>query len=211
MASRKRRASEALPSDPQVLLDYLMLYETMIAVQTLSLMDTSKTLMMIQQPTSVGYVSNHNSSLHTAQICPVHLRYLHQLQEALQHKLITSTVQPPLRATISSQPTNTYAIPSPIVFTWDEKETLMETVIKQSREVEMDRGKKRSFDTAFKLKVVDCTEKSTNQGAAAKYKVDKKSTRTWWKNKASLLALPTLTEKKKMAGGSRKLINLEMD
>ena len=36
-------------------------------------------------------------------------------------------------------------------------------------------GKKRSFDTAFKLKVVACAESTTNRGAAAKFFVDEKS------------------------------------
>ena len=43
------------------------------------------------------------------------------------------------------------------------------------------KGKKRSFDIAFQLKVVECAEKSTNRGAAAKYKVDEKSIRMWRK------------------------------
>ena len=87
----------------------------------------------------------------------------------------------------------------------------METMTRQSKEVEMERGRKRSFDIAFKLKVVNCTVKSTNRGAAAKYKVDEKRIRTWRKKKASLLALPTPTKKKRMAGGGRKPMNLEME
>ena len=35
-------------------------------------------------------------------------------------------------------------------------------------------GKKRSFDAAFKLKVVAFAEKSTNRGAAKKFFVDEK-------------------------------------
>lgn len=89
MASRKRRASEALPSDPQILLDYF---------DALPSDDDS-----CSDSEFDGYVedfdedycntapndgrlhySNHNSSLHTAQICQVLPHYLHQLQEALQ-------------------------------------------------------------------------------------------------------------------------------
>ena len=85
---------------------------------------------------------------------------------------------------------------------------------RQAEEIETDetRGcveKKRSFDVAFKLKVVECTEKSTNRGAAAKFYVDEKSVRTWRKNKASLLALPS--KRKRIQGGGRKPGNLDVD
>ncbi len=69
--------------------------------------------------------------------------------------------------------------------------------------------KKRSFDIVFKLKVVMCAEQSTNRGAAAKYSVDEKSIRIWRKNKASLQALPS--EKKRLEGGGRKPLNLDME
>ena len=85
---------------------------------------------------------------------------------------------------------------------------LDEVETRQSGEVEK-RGKERSFDIAFKLKVVECAENSTNRGAAAKYKVDEKSIRMWRKNKASLLILPT--KKKRLEGGGRKPMNLEME
>jgi hypothetical protein len=75
-----------------------------------------------------------------------------------------------------------------------------ETVTKQSEKVQMElkRGKNRSFDIAFKLNVVECAEKSTNRGAAANYKVDEKSIRMWRKNKASLLVLPTKKERRRL-------------
>ena len=88
-----------------------------------------------------------------------------------------------------------------------------ETQERQAEEIETARplcvGKKRSFDAAFKLKVVDCAEKSTNRGAAAKFFVDEKSVRTWRKNKASLLALPS--KKKRIQGGGRKPHNPDME
>ena len=57
-------------------------------------------------------------------------------------------------------------------------------------------GKKRSFDAAFKLKVIACAESTTNRAAAAKFFVDEKSMREWRKQKESLLTLPEKKENK---------------
>ena len=40
-------------------------------------------------------------------------------------------------------------------------------------------NKKRSFDAAFKLKVVEYAEMNTNRGAASKYSVNEKQVRQW--------------------------------
>ena len=66
-------------------------------------------------------------------------------------------------------------------------------------------GKKRSFDAAFKFKVVSCAESTTNRGAVAKFFVDEKSVREWRKQKDSLLALPD--KEKRVHGGGRKASN----
>ena len=70
-------------------------------------------------------------------------------------------------------------------------------------------GKKRSFDVAFKLKVVACAESTTNRGAAAKFFVDEKSVRQWRKQKNDLLALPD--KKKRVHGGGRKANDPDME
>ena len=51
--------------------------------------------------------------------------------------------------------------------------------------------KKRSFDAAFKLKVVEYAEMNTNRGAATKYSVDEKQVRQWRMKKDELKELPT--------------------
>ena len=43
--------------------------------------------------------------------------------------------------------------------------------------------KKKSFDAAFKLRVLECAEKTGNREAGRKYKVDEKSVRYWKKQK----------------------------
>ena len=63
-------------------------------------------------------------------------------------------------------------------------------------------GKKRSFDAAFKLKVVEYAESNTNRGAAAKYSVDEKQVQQWRMQKDKLEELPK--KKRWMEGGGRK-------
>ena len=62
-------------------------------------------------------------------------------------------------------------------------------------------NKKRSFDAAFKLKVVEYAEMNTNRGAATKYSVNEKQVRQWRKKKEDLKDLP---KKKRIDGGGRK-------
>jgi len=53
----------------------------------------------------------------------------------------------------------------------------------------MIRGKKRSFEAAFKLEVVQYAEKSSNREAGRKFNVDEKCVRQWKLQKAKLLDL----------------------
>ena len=48
--------------------------------------------------------------------------------------------------------------------------------------------KKRSYNAAFKLKVIEFTEQNTNRGAARKYGIDEKRVREWKKQRISLVA-----------------------
>ena len=59
--------------------------------------------------------------------------------------------------------------------------------------------KKRSFDVAFKLKVVKYAIQNTNRGASRKFGVDEKRVREWKKQKDDLELLPTKT--KRLPGG----------
>ena len=52
-------------------------------------------------------------------------------------------------------------------------------------------SRKRSFDAAFKLKVVEFAENDTNRGAAKKYGIDEKRVREWKKQKMELQAGPS--------------------
>ena len=47
-------------------------------------------------------------------------------------------------------------------------------------------ARKRSYDMAFKLKVVACTEGESNRGAARRFGVDEKRVREWRKLKAEI-------------------------
>jgi len=61
--------------------------------------------------------------------------------------------------------------------------------------------KKRSFDSAFKLKVLEYAEKTSNREAGRKYKVDEKCVRYWKKQKTELTGLVI---KKRLPGAGRK-------
>ena len=50
--------------------------------------------------------------------------------------------------------------------------------------------RKRSYDAAFKLKVVEFAEGNTNRGAGRKFEVDEKMVRVWRKQKEQLKMLP---------------------
>ena len=51
--------------------------------------------------------------------------------------------------------------------------------------------KKRSFDAAFKLRVVEYAEQDTSRGAGRKFGVDENRVREWRKQKYELQTLPT--------------------
>ena len=63
-------------------------------------------------------------------------------------------------------------------------------------------NKKRSFDAAFKLKVVEYAEMNTNRGAATKYSMNKKQVRQCRMKKEDFKDLPK--KKKRIDGGGRK-------
>jgi len=65
-------------------------------------------------------------------------------------------------------------------------------------------SKKRSYDAAFKLKVVEYAEKSTNRGTGRKFNVDEKRIREWRKQKSSLESLPS--KKKRLEGGGSRRV-----
>ena len=50
---------------------------------------------------------------------------------------------------------------------------------------------KRSFDMAFKQKVIAFAEKGSNRGAARKFGIDEKQVREWWKTKESISSNPS--------------------
>ena len=63
--------------------------------------------------------------------------------------------------------------------------------------------KKRSYDAAFKLKVVQYAENNSNRAAARKHQVDERSVRDWRKQKEQLNTLQS--KKLRLPGGGRKL------
>lgn len=70
-------------------------------------------------------------------------------------------------------------------------------------------GKKRSYDAAFKLKVVESAIQTSNRAAATKFFVDEKWFRVWRKQKASLQALPD--KQRRISGGGRKAKHPEVE
>ena len=66
----------------------------------------------------------------------------------------------------------------------------------------MAEAKRRSFDAAFKLKVVGYAELHSNRAAARHFGVDEKRVREWKKQKNALEALPQ--KKRRLDGGGRK-------
>ncbi len=62
--------------------------------------------------------------------------------------------------------------------------------------------KKKSYDAAFKLLVIEHAEKSSNRGAGKKFNISESSVRDWRKQKNQLTDLPN--KKKRLAGGGRK-------
>lgn len=70
-------------------------------------------------------------------------------------------------------------------------------------------GKKRSYEAGFKLRVVECAEKTTNRAAARSFGVDERRVREWRQKKADLEDLPK--KKKRLEGGGRKAAHPEME
>ena len=69
--------------------------------------------------------------------------------------------------------------------------------------------KKRSYDAAFKLKVIEFAEQNTNRGAARKYDIDEKRVREWKKQKDQLGSLNS--KKRRLDGGGRKAALPDME
>ena len=62
--------------------------------------------------------------------------------------------------------------------------------------------RKRSFDAAFKLKMIEFAEQNTNRSAARKYDVDEKRVHDWKKQKDQLQRLNS--KKRRLDGGGPK-------
>ena len=63
---------------------------------------------------------------------------------------------------------------------------------------------KRSYDMAFKLKVVACAEAESNRGAARKFGIDEKRVREWRKCKAEIAEREP--KKRRLLGGGKKTL-----
>ena len=61
---------------------------------------------------------------------------------------------------------------------------------------------KRSFDSAFKLKVIDYTSTHSISDTAHHFRIDRKRVWDWKKQREELQALPL--KKKRLEGGGRK-------
>jgi hypothetical protein len=64
-----------------------------------------------------------------------------------------------------------------------------------------EKSKKRNFDIAFKLKVVEVAENSSNRAAARKFSIDEANIRYWRKQKQQL---KSAHGKKRLSGAGRK-------
>ena len=69
--------------------------------------------------------------------------------------------------------------------------------------------KKRSYDSAFKLKVFEFAEKNSNRGAGRKFGVDDNRVREWRKQKQQLESV--LSKKRRLDGGGRKAALPDME
>ena len=69
--------------------------------------------------------------------------------------------------------------------------------------------KKRSYDAAFKLKVVQYAEDNSNRAAARKHQVDERSVRDWRKQKEQLETLPSKKQHLPGVGQKPKLPDIE--
>lgn len=63
-------------------------------------------------------------------------------------------------------------------------------------------ARRRSYEAAFKLGVIEYAEKNSNRAAAKHHKVDQKRVREWRKQKDKLQSLPS--DKARLSGGGRK-------
>ena len=69
--------------------------------------------------------------------------------------------------------------------------------------------KKRSYDAAFKLIVIEFAEQNTNRSAAREYGVDAKRVREWKKQKDQLGSLSSKI--RRLEGGGRKITLPDME
>ena len=84
--------------------------------------------------------------------------------------------------------------------------TLTLLALRASIHVHAGPSQKKSFDSAFKLKVVEFAEKNSNRGAGRKFGVDEKRVWEWRKQKQQLESLP-----RKKRGGGRKAALPDME
>ena len=68
---------------------------------------------------------------------------------------------------------------------------------------------KRSYDAAFKLKVVAYAEQNSNRGAGRKFSVDERRVREWRKQKEQLVSMPD--KKKRLGTPGRKVLLPDME
>ena len=69
--------------------------------------------------------------------------------------------------------------------------------------------KNKSYDSIFKLKVIEFVEKNSNKDAGRKFGADEKKVREWRKQKQQLETLPS--KKRRLDGGGRKAALLDME
>ena len=72
-----------------------------------------------------------------------------------------------------------------------------------------ERSHRKSYDSAFKLKVVEYAEDNSNRRAAKRYKVDESCVRDWRKKKGQLVTVPSQKQRLPGAGRRLKLPDLE--
>ena len=80
----------------------------------------------------------------------------------------------------------------------------LERSVEESPMAESGSARKRSYDMAFKLKVVACAEGESNRGAARRFGVDEKRVREWRKLKAEIADRGP--KKERLQGGGKKTV-----
>ena len=73
--------------------------------------------------------------------------------------------------------------------------------------------KRKCYDASYKLKVVECAENSSKEGAAREFSVDPKRIRVWCSQKDQLKALKKekRSTRKRLDGARRKPSDVEME